>query len=303
MMSGNRKTGLDAVKAKGLLAASKWLILRRASQAFFLSIFLAGPVAGIWIVKGTIANSLTLDFLPLSDPFILLQSLVSGHVLETTALIGAAIVIAAYMLVGGRVYCAWVCPVNVVTDAAHWVRQRLGLKGGARLARNSRYWILAMVLAASFITGVVVWELVNPVTILFRGLLFGMGAAWMVVLAVFLFDLFVSKRGWCGHLCPVGAFYSLIGAASLIRVGAFQRQDCNDCMDCFAVCPEPHVISPALKGSAKGVGPLILAPNCTNCGRCIDVCALDVFSFSTRFTNRSKDDEVGPVSLVRHGSG
>jgi ferredoxin-type protein NapH len=303
MMSTDRKIGRDAIEAKGWLIANKWLILRRASQLFFLSIFLTGPLAGFWIVKGTIASSLTLDTLPLSDPFILLQSIVAGHAPKTTAFIGAAIVIAAYILVGGRVYCAWVCPVNPVTDAAYWVRRRLGIKGGARLTRNGRYWILAMVLAVSFMTGVVVWELVNPVTILFRGLVFGMGAAWMVVLAVFLFDLFVSNRGWCGHLCPVGAFYSLIGAASVIRVGAFQRETCNDCMDCFAVCPEPQVISPALKGSAKGVGPLILAPNCTNCGRCIDVCAPKVFSFSTRFSSRLKDNKEMPISLVHHGSG
>jgi phosphoribosylaminoimidazole-succinocarboxamide synthase len=57
----------------------------------------------------------------------------------------------------------------------------------------------------------VLWELINPVSMLHRGLIFGIGTAWMVVLAIFLFDLFVMSRGWCGRLCPVGAFYSLIG--------------------------------------------------------------------------------------------
>jgi ferredoxin-type protein NapH len=33
-----------------------------------------------------------------------------------------------------------------------------------------------------------------------------------------------------------------------------------------------------LKGAAKGVGPEILSPNCSNCGRCIDVCSKDVFT-------------------------
>ena len=87
---------------------------------------------------------------------------------------------------------------------------------------------------------------------LHRGLIFGMGAAWLVVLAVFLFDLLVSRRGWCGHLCPVGAFYSLLGTRSPLRVRADRRDQCNDCMDCFAVCPEPQVIRPALKGADKG---------------------------------------------------
>ncbi len=56
-------------------------------------------------------------------------------------------------------------------------------------------------------------------------------------------------------------------------------------MDCFAVCPEPLVIKAPLKDGAKGVGPVILASECTNCGRCIDVCSKDVFSFGSRFNN------------------
>jgi len=32
-----------------------------------------------------------------------------------------------------------------------------------------------------------------------------------------------------------------------VRVAAPNRKACDDCMDCFAVCPEPQVIRPALK--------------------------------------------------------
>ena len=49
------------------------------------------------------------------------------------------------------------------------------------------------------------------------------------------------------------------------------------------------MISPALKGKA-GSSPLILSPDCTNCGRCIDVCAMDVFNFTHRFDDRLGDD-------------
>jgi ferredoxin-type protein NapH len=105
------------------------------------------------------------------------------------------------------------------------------------------------------------------------------------VLAVFMLDLFVSKRAWCGSLCPVGAFYSLLGHAGLLRVSASRRAACDDCMDCYIVCPEPQVIKPALKEIPAGTGPLILSSQCTNCGRCIDVCAEDVFHFDTRFHN------------------
>lgn len=284
-MQPGKHPGSDAVATKGWWKAHQWLLLRRASQLGILGLFLLGPLAGIWIVKGNIASSLTLDVLPLTDPYLALQVLLAGHSLEITALIGAAIVLAFYLLAGGRVYCAWVCPINVVTDAAAWLHQRLGIKRTAQFARHSRYWILGTTLLLTLVTGTLAWELINPVTIVYRGLIFGLGLAWGLLLAIFLFDLFVSRRGWCSHLCPVGAFYSLLGRYSLLRVSAVARSKCDDCMDCFAVCPEPQVIRPALKGEAQGVGPVIRSGNCTNCGRCIDVCSKDVFRFDHRFDN------------------
>jgi ferredoxin-type protein NapH len=264
----------------------KWLLLRRASQLGILALFLLGPWAGIWIVKGTLSSSLTLDVLPLSDPFLLLQVVASGHLPEATALIGVGIVVAFYLLVGGRAYCSWVCPVNLVTDAAAWLRQKLGLRARARPPHATRYWLLAVVLAATALTGSLVWEWVNPVPMFHRGLIFGLGYAWIVLLAVFLFDLLVTSRGWCGHVCPMGATYGLINAGALLRVRADDRARCDDCMECFRVCPEAQVIQPALKGAEQGLGPVITGIACTNCGRCIDVCDQDVFRFGTRFHNK-----------------
>jgi len=125
-----------------------------------------------------------------------------------------------------------------------------------------------------------------PLSVLHRGIIFGMGSGWFIILAVFLFDLAVSKRGWCSHLCPMGAFYSLLGSHSTIRIRADNRDACDKCMDCFDVCPEPLVISPALFGKKDGIGPVINEINCTNCGRCIDVCSKEVFHFGTRFNNK-----------------
>jgi ferredoxin-type protein NapH len=275
--------GAEAVLASGWLAAHRWLIARRAVQLGVLALFLVGPVTGWWLVKGNLNFSLTLGVLPLQDPYVLLQSLAAQHLPEAKALIGAAIVLAFYGLVGGRVYCAWVCPVNPVSDAAAWLRRRYGLTRGARLSPNTRHWLLGTTVVVAALTGTIAWELVNPVSILHRGLIFGMGAAWFVVLAIFLFDLLVAERGWCGHLCPVGAFYGLLGHVAVLRVVAVRRAQCNDCADCYAVCPEPTVIKPALKGESEGRSPVILAAACTNCARCIDVCSKDVFEFGSRF--------------------
>ncbi|WP_417244087.1 quinol dehydrogenase ferredoxin subunit NapH [Celeribacter sp.] len=277
--------GREAVELKGWWKAYKYLILRRTSQAIFLLVFLIGPWFGLWLVKGTLAGSMTLGVLPLNDPFIALQSLVAGHIPETTALIGAVIVACAYALIGGRVYCSWVCPINPVTDAAHWLHTRLDLPKGWQPKRQTRIIAMFAVLAVSALSGTIAWELVNPITMVHRALVFGGGFAWAFVIGVFLFDLLLSRRGWCGHLCPVGAFYGQLGAKSVLRVTAVKRAACDDCMDCFAVCPEMQVITPALRGQDDDT-PLILSPDCTNCGRCIDVCSVDVFEFTHRFDTR-----------------
>lgn len=198
--------GQEAQAAKGWIGAHRFLLLRRLSQAFFLVLFLLGPWFGLWVVQGTLAGSLTLGVLPLTDPLILLQGMVAGHWPEVTALVGGLIVLIAYAMIGGRVYCAWVCPINPVTDAAHWLHRRLNLPKGWQPKRSTRLWVLAMVLIVSALTGVIAWELINPITMLHRGLVFGMGFVWAMIAGIFVFDLFVARHGWCGHVCRSGLF-------------------------------------------------------------------------------------------------
>ena len=287
--------GRDAIIEKGWWQAHKWLVLRRTSQLSILGLFLLGPLAGVWLIKGNLTSSLILETVPLTDPFVLLQSVAAGHIPEITALVGVLIVAVFYFLVGGRAYCAWVCPVNLITDAAFWLRTRLNIRGTWRIERNTRYWVLAMTLIAPLITGTVVWELVNPVSMMHRALFFGIGWAWALIAMVFLFDFLLAKRGWCSHLCPMGAFYALLGSYSPLRIKAVDRAACNDCAECYHICPEPLIIKPVLKGEKHGVGPVILSSACTNCGRCIDICSKRVFKFSTRYSNSQNTPEVSTV--------
>ena len=310
-MSRPLHPGADARANKGWLVANKWLIARRFSQLSILFIFLLGPWFGLWIITGNLSSSLILETVPMTDPYILLQSLFAGHSPETAAITGAMIVLLFYILVGGRVYCSWVCPVNIITDTAQWLRDQFKITGSSTMSRKTRYWILAATLLLAFLSGSIAWEMVNPVSMLHRGLIFGMGLAWFIVLAVFMLDLLVSRRAWCSHLCPVGAFYSLLGTHSLIRVRADAREQCDDCMDCFMVCPEQQVIRPALKGhlnknSSEIIGPVITSSNCTNCGRCIDVCAKDVFHFGLRTNNVVKNNTLNLNNIneqLNHSSG
>jgi len=300
-MTAGRIPGRAAVARHGRWLAYRFLLLRRAAQLGFLGLFLSGPLLGIWIAKGTLASSMTLDVLPLTDPLILMQSLAARHIPETTALIGAGIVLAAYLLLGGRTYCSFVCPINPITDLAAYLRRRFALDRGWSMRPATRWWVLVLILAVSAATGTIAWELVNPITTLWRAALYGTGLGLLGVLAIFAFDLLAVRNGWCGHLCPVGAFYGLIGRATLLRVSARGRGRCDDCLDCFAVCPEMHVIAPALRGEKLGHGPVIASGDCTVCGRCLDICPERVFTLTHRFDQRLDPAVVAapPVSRGR----
>ncbi|WP_394131584.1 quinol dehydrogenase ferredoxin subunit NapH [Shewanella maritima] len=277
----------EAVEQLGWFGAHKFLFLRRISQLTLLSLFAIGPLFGLWLLKGNLSSSLLLDTIPLSDPLVTLQVLFAGHWPELSLLIGAAIIIASYALLGGRVFCSWVCPVNIITDLASWCRRKLALPRTSEMPRNLRYYLLALVLVLPILTGFTVWEWLNPVPIVYRAVLFGAGSGLWILAMIFLLDTFVVERAWCSHLCPTGALFSLIGKVSPLKINAVHAEKCNNCMDCFTVCPERQVLKPVLKKNSTQT--MVLDSDCTLCGRCIDVCAPRVFQINNRFNTHSSN--------------
>ena len=257
----------------------KYLILRRMVQLLLLLLYFGGNYYGWSILKGDLSSSLLFDTVPLSDPFAVLQILSTGIMIGTNALFGALIIVLFYGIIGGRAFCSWVCPVNMVTDLAAWLRRRMMIDKIERkiwITRNTRYYMIVLALVVSSISGLAVFEVISPITILNRSVIFGIGAGIGLLAAIFLFDLFVLKNGWCGHICPLGGFYSLLGKFSLIRV-KHNAENCTACMKCKEVCPEKEVLFMIAKSSES-----VLKGECTNCGRCIDVCGDDALDFSIR---------------------
>ncbi|NPA32934.1 MAG: quinol dehydrogenase ferredoxin subunit NapH [Aquificae bacterium] len=276
-------------REKSFLARNKYLILRRTTQLTILSLYIAGNYLGWKILQGNLSTSKFLEVIPLSDPYAVLQMFFAGVVVGTDVLIGALIILTFYSLVAGRAFCSWVCPVNIITDFANWLKVKLGLHREERkvkIPRSARYWFLVLGLVLSPILGVPAFEFISPVSITHRGLIFGMGLGWTIILAIFIFDLLVVKNGWCGHLCPLGAFYSVVSKpASLIRVG-YDLNKCTECMECKRVCPEVQVLWMIGKESKP-----VLSGECTNCGRCIDVCPEHALFYTLRFKKSGGDKD------------
>lgn len=275
-----KDAGKAAIQNLGWWKAHRFLILRRISQFSIIALFMAGPTWGVF--KGNLSSSTLFDVVPFTDPLLLLQTITAGHLPEFTAILGALIVVALYAVIAPRAFCAWVCPLNIVTDLAAWLRRKLNLKASYSWPKSLRYWLIPVLLIGSAISGSALWVWIDPVSALHRGLIFGMGAGWMLIVLVFLLDLLLVEHGWCGHLCPLGATYGIIGKQSIMRVTATDRNACTKCMDCFNVCPEPQVLREPLKdGDIR-----VMDQDCISCGRCIDVCSEKVFEFKTRYSKQ-----------------
>ncbi|MBI5102072.1 MAG: quinol dehydrogenase ferredoxin subunit NapH [Nitrospirae bacterium] len=257
----------------------RFLALRRLSQITIILLFAAGNLLGWHFLRGNLSTSRIFGVVTLSDPYAILQVLASGVLISGEALFGGLIVFLFFGLIAGRSFCSWVCPVNIVADFADWLRKAAGPGESEKnpvMGRDVRYWVIAVSLAVSFFTGVAAFEWVSPISMMHRGLIFGFGMGWTMVLAVFLFDLTVLRHGFCGHVCPLGAFYSIITRFSLVRV-SHSSDKCTHCMRCRQICPEQQVLT--MVGTTSGP---VTSGECTNCGRCIDVCNDDAMKFGVR---------------------
>ncbi|WP_455755522.1 quinol dehydrogenase ferredoxin subunit NapH [Sulfurimonas sp.] len=257
----------------------KYLILRRFTQISLLVLYFGANAWGWNILMGNLSSSIVFGVIPLSDPYAALQMFAAGAVLSIDLLIGIGIITIFYLLVGGRAFCSWVCPINMITDFSSYLRSVLAIDRSQKRqpsSRNIRYWVLILSLIISFLMGVTAFEFISPISMVHRGIIFGLGFGWAAMLIIFLFDLFVLKDGWCGHICPLGGFYSLVGKFSLIRV-QHNANNCTACMECKTVCPEKQVLFMIDKESLP-----VLSGECTNCARCIEVCNHDALGFHIR---------------------
>ncbi len=241
-----------------------------------MSLFVGSSYFGWKILQGNYNTAEVLGLFYLSDPYSVLQVLFSGYFPGIDIVIGALIIASLYFLIRGRMFCSWVCPLNIVTDTAAWLQRKLKIKPAiskSQINRRIRYYVLGLGLVLSAIFGLSAFETISPISMLHRAIIFSSLSGLIVVLVVFLFDLFFLRHGWCGYICPVGAFYSILGKKGSLKV-LHTQENCTNCMKCKIVCPEVEVLD--IIGKKTGT---IRGGACTNCGRCIEVCEDDALNF------------------------
>lgn len=257
------------------MARRNWTILRHIVQVAIIAL-IASPLTGSTFFQGNLAAA-DLFGLPLADPLAFLQAVLGGHVMVVSFAVAALLILAFYFVLGGRTFCGWVCPVGLLTELGDIIRQRLGTGHNTIPLATSR-WVLLLVLALTALTGIPLFELVSPIGITGRAVMFGDYLPLILVAGILIIEIFVARRIWCRSLCPLGGLYSLLGRWSPTRV-SFAANACTHCNECLAVCPVEEVLAPPLEQSAAQV----VSGDCTRCMACVDICPTKALSVSVRY--------------------
>jgi ferredoxin-type protein NapH len=243
-------------KKKFSYRMKRWILVIAIHLLFFLSFFI-----DIQTLEGTLNGSRFLGF-HLIDVYTTMQLYLSTFELPINMIIGTVTIILLYMLVGGRSYCAWVCPYGLLSEIAEKWHDALVAKKiikSRKFDHRIRHIFWAIFLILSFTSGYLVFETFNVVGILSRMIAYGWSLAFIWVVVVFALEVFFSRRAWCTYICPIGTTYGYIGKASALRV------EWNDSCDHCSITRE-----------------YITGADCTLCGRCIDVCHTDALKFDFR---------------------
>lgn len=226
-----------------------------------------------------------------------LTTMIASKLMVPQAIVSLAIVAVLIVLLG-RAFCGWVCPIPLLQKLRHAFKKKgaeekssamsserrscnhscatCGKKRGKSL--DSRHIVLGGALLSTAVFGFPVFCLVCPIG-LFFGLialivnLFAFGdVTWsLVIIPVILALELLAFRKWCHMICPLGAIMSLLGKANktfqpTVDLGkCLENDEGKKCGACGRACDEgidPR--HPELSAAS--------ACECTKCRACIDAC-------------------------------
>ena len=257
----------------------KWRNRRWATLITINLLFVASFYFDVQLVEGALTASRVIGF-HFADLNSALQVMLAYKHVVLNLLIGTVTVFLLWVLVGGRSFCSWVCPYHLVAEFGEKMHDKLAAKKWIKPVTFHRgvrtvFYVIFALLAV--VTGYTVFETISATGILSRAMIYGPGLALLWVLALLLFEIFVSKRAWCRYVCPIGLTYGLVGTVSPVRV-KYNVETCHHEGDCRKVCEVPHVLEPTIRMRARDVE-VPIGADCTRCGLCVDACPTNSLNF------------------------
>ena len=273
---------------KVVKVTNTWRNLRWTMILLINGLFVLSMAIKLDFLQGSLSTS-RLFGIPLTDPFAAFQVWLATLSVSSELLIGVLVVVGFYSLIGGRIFCSWVCPYNLLAEWGEmlhfWLRKNRKAQDHT-FRPEIRYLFWAIFLGLSAWSGYSVFETISMMAIVNRAMIFGPGLALLLVVVVLAVEILYSRRFWCRYLCPTGLTYSMLGRFSLIKI-RYTLDQCHHDGACRRVCQAPQALEITKAGRAPRIA-LRLSGDCTVCGRCVDICPTGSLSFSLPFFSGKK---------------
>lgn len=275
------KADFDQLRAdnRAYLKKKTWTKRRWATLITVNLMFVASYQLDVQLVEGSMSGS-RLFGIHLIDINSALQLMLAHKHVIVNLLIGTATIGLFYAIMGGRSFCSWVCPYHLLAEWAETLHLKLAARKIVKdhpLHRGLRVVLWAVFGVLAYLTGYTVYEAISPTGTVSRAIIYGPGVAVLWIVALLSFEVLYSRRAWCRYMCPVGLTYGVVGTFAPVRV-SWKLENCHHEGDCRKVCLVPHVLDHIVKGRATKTR-IDIGPDCTRCGKCIDVCPSGALSY------------------------
>jgi len=281
---------------------AKFSSARTLTALAIMGLFLL-PLLGVKALIGGLAGSLLFGWVNLLDVFAFAENLLSSRSISLAALYAVAPLVLAYLILG-RVFCGWVCPLDLIFRGidrlqrrggrpAHPVTAAEGVFSLPPRPKNSKLWRGTLIpigfLAAAASAQIPFFTVYfSPITNFYRGLCAGVFCiiglpgeisvlmVSILVLAAFSLLDYFRPRLWCRNLCPVGRVYGLFSRVSLLHL-ELNPERCNSCRSCEEACyMGVRILSPPAREKIRD-------SSCILCGRCVEACPTQKAALTLRF--------------------
>ncbi len=226
-------------------------------------------------VKGSVWTMDIAGF-KISDPLAVLESTLTAMYFYLPMLL-SVIVPVLFTVVLGRVYCGWMCPMNLlleINDKLRGLLEKVGYNTrDIKFKTKTKYFVLILGLIAAYFAGMPLLSLIYPPAVISREIFYKIyNGIWsnglLLIGAICFFELILSRRWWCRYICPGGAVYSALSRFRLLKIKS-NDLFCDRCGDCVPVCP--YDLKPMTRE---------LTADCDQCGLCIDACEPGALKYS-----------------------
>lgn len=237
-------------------------------------VFYGGHIFGVWCDKVTFPIlSCGLEnenqFISGSCYYLANLDLLFGRSLGEIAAYFAVLVVS--LLILGRTVCGFLCPMGLLQDVIHEIRQKLHVEGIAfnekmyGYMRAVKWTFVILMIGLCFAGGkfcdICPAQTLSPAFSGFKVSLYGSG---FVMVAVVIGSFF-KRRFWC-TICPLGFVLGLFHKISLFQIHK-ECQACTACGACYEACPM-GIKSIYTERKAEKVTEC----DCIMCGECVRRC-------------------------------